>query len=192
MEIPKPGRRRSEASRHAILAATMGLLRETGYAAFTMDAVAARAGTGKQTIYRWWSSKGALALDALLEEANAQIPAPETGTLAGDLEAFLGATFRTLRGKKGLAPILQALMAEAQVDPPFREVFRRTLIEPRRALLADIFARFRCGRELSESERMALVDATYGAMWYRVLVGHASLDDAFAASLARRMAAATE
>ncbi len=170
----------------------MGLLRETGYAAFTMDAVAARAGTGKQTIYRWWPSKGALALDALLDEANAQIPAKETGSLAGDLEAFLGATFRTLRGKRGLAPILQALMAEAQVDPTFREVLRTTLIEPRRALLAEIFARFRPRRGLSEIDPMTAVDAVFGAMWYRLLVGHAPLDDAFAASLARRMAAAME
>jgi AcrR family transcriptional regulator len=185
---PKPGRRRSESSRQAILEATLGLLREMSYAAFTMDAVAARAGTGKQTIYRWWSCKGALVLDALLAEANAQIPAPETGSLAGDLEAFLRATFRALRGDKGLAPVLRALMVEAQVDPAFREVFRRALLEPRRALLAEVFSRG-CGpRKLPPAELQTLVDAIYGAMWYRLLVGHAPLDDAFARALAQQMA----
>src|SRR5690606_25306680 len=78
---PDP-RRRSERSRRAILDAARTLVAETGYPKLTIEAVAARAGVGKQTIYRWWPSKGALLLDAVLalsQTAEGDITLPDTG-----------------------------------------------------------------------------------------------------------------
>src|SRR5664280_3203110 len=65
--VLRPSRRR-ESSRRATLDAALALLRADGYGAMTIERIAARAGVGKQTIYRWWPSKGAVVFEALLED----------------------------------------------------------------------------------------------------------------------------
>src|SRR5687768_18186494 len=84
------GRRRSERSHHAILAATRELLLERGYAAVTIEGIAARAGVGKQTIYRWWPSKAALVLESYLAGQDAVPPPAEGKTAHDDIRALLG------------------------------------------------------------------------------------------------------
>lgn len=181
----RTGRKRSEASREAILDAALTLLREGGYGALTTDAIAAEAGVGKQTIYRWWSSKADVVLEAL-SELGRVVPVPDTGSLAGDLAQFLASTFRLLRGPKGSAPVLKGLMAEAQVNPEFAPRFA-AFIQSRREVLASIVRR---GGEAAPREAVeALVDMLYGAMWYRLLVGHARLDGRAADELAELAAA---
>src|SRR6202000_695497 len=88
---PAPrGRPRSARAHEAILKAAAGLLLEHGLAAVSMDAVAARAGVSKATIYRWWPTKETLALDALYTEWTAAAPVPkDTGSLRGDLNQLL-------------------------------------------------------------------------------------------------------
>src|SRR3954447_5915107 len=94
------GRKRSEEARVAILDAVLSLLREHAYADVSCETIAAQAGVGKQTIYRWWSNKADMVLDALREHARA-VTAPETGSLEGDVRAFFEATFRLVRGPRG-------------------------------------------------------------------------------------------
>jgi AcrR family transcriptional regulator len=65
---PRPGRKRSEESRLAILAAAFELIAEVGYAGLTIEGIAARSGTGKQTIYRWWPSKADVLMDAIAQD----------------------------------------------------------------------------------------------------------------------------
>ncbi|MEU7604799.1 TetR/AcrR family transcriptional regulator, partial [Streptomyces sp. NPDC041003] len=83
--------RRSDRSRRAILDAALTLVGEVGYNKLTIEAIAARAGVGKQTIYRWWPSKAAVLLDASLalagdaETEGGWTGFPDTGDLAGDL-----------------------------------------------------------------------------------------------------------
>ena len=90
-ETRKPGRpRTTPRADRAILEATLDLVGETGLAGLTVDAVAARAGVSKATIYRRWDSKEALVL-AAWHECGAQLPAPDTGSLRGDLEQLCGA-----------------------------------------------------------------------------------------------------
>src|SRR5487761_158291 len=91
MTEPAPrGRPRSARAHEAILKAAAGLLLERGLDAVSMDAVAARAGVSKATIYRWWPTKESLALDALYTEWNAVAPdLADTGSLRGDLIALL-------------------------------------------------------------------------------------------------------
>jgi AcrR family transcriptional regulator len=173
-------RTRSEESREAILDAALTLARKSGYGKVTVDALALAAGVGKQTIYRWWSSLGEVVLEALRAHARA-IPAPETGTLEGDLSAFLRVTFRLVRGPEGTAPILKGLMAEAQLDDRFAPRFA-DFVEERRDVLRTIVLRHVPSSRRSEVD--ATVDMLFGAMWYRMLVGHAPLDAAFAQTLA--------
>lgn len=173
-------RTRSETSRRAILEAALALAREHGYAGLTADALAAAAGVGKQTIYRWWKSLGEVVLDGLRESARS-VSAPETGSLEGDLTAFLRSTFRLQRGPNATEPILRGLIAEAQLDEAFAPKFRE-FIEARRAVLRSIVLRHVPASRAVEVE--ATVDMLFGAMWYRMLVGHGPLDTKFADTLA--------
>ena len=88
--------RRSERSRRAIYDAALALVGEVGYAKATVEGIAARAGVGKQTIYRWWPSKGAVLLEAFLDLSDQAARAaddgqgmheiPDTGDLEADLK----------------------------------------------------------------------------------------------------------
>ncbi|WP_326547504.1 TetR/AcrR family transcriptional regulator [Mycolicibacterium sp. ND9-15] len=95
-------RRRSEKSRSAIVTATKELLLERGFDGLSIEAVAARAGVGKQTIYRWWPSRPALVADVLLEDADKILrPVAHTDDLVADLSRWavnLAATLTTERG----------------------------------------------------------------------------------------------
>src|ERR1700729_2484647 len=88
-----PGRKRSEESRLAILGAAWELAGEAGFGGLTIEGIAARSGTGKQTVYRWWPSRADVLLDALATQADLHIPIPDAGSYAADLHEFLTATF---------------------------------------------------------------------------------------------------
>jgi AcrR family transcriptional regulator len=111
--------RRSERSRRAILTAALDLVEEAGYAKLSIEGIAARAGVGKQTIYRWWPSKGAVLLDALLalsEDQAGEVQAlPDTGDLEADLKAVLRATVAELIDPRYDGP-MRALSTEILHD----------------------------------------------------------------------------
>jgi AcrR family transcriptional regulator len=179
-----PGRKRSEEARRAILDVAVELLRTRGYGNVTVDDIAAQAGVGKQTIYRWWRSKADVVLEALADHASATIPVPDTGGLEGDLTAFLSSTFRALSGPQSLAAVMRGLMAQAQLDEEFADRFR-TYIEGRRGVLRSLLVRAVARGELApDVEVELLVDMLFGAMWYRLLLGHAPLGRRAAAALA--------
>lgn len=185
---PSRGRPRSDAAREAILAAALQLARARPLAEVSVDAIAAEAGVGKQTIYRWWTGKAAVLLEALGDFAEGEIPERDLGSLEADLRAFLTASFSA--AAVGVVPVLRALMAEAQRDPAFAAAFRSAFIERRRAAVHRLLARAAARGELGTGDRELLVDLVYGALWYRMLVGHAPLDARFARTLARAVARA--
>lgn len=113
---PAPtGRPRSEESRRAILEAVDDLLVEEGYAAMTMKGIAARAGVGKQTLYRWWSSKAEVLIEACIEDASAELVVDSHVTGAEAVADFLDAAYRFLEtAHAGIA--YRALLGEAQHD----------------------------------------------------------------------------
>ena len=97
-------RRRSEKSRVAIVTATRDLLLERGFDGTSIEAVAARAGVGKQTIYRWWPSRPALVADVLLEDADKIIASvTHTDDLVADLVRWVGKLAATLTTESGSA-----------------------------------------------------------------------------------------
>lgn len=177
----RPGRPRSEETRQRILAAAVDELQDRGYAALTVEGIAARAGAGKQTIYRWWSSKADVVLDAILEQAAARIPQPDTGSLDTDLVAFLEATFR----QRGQRPVLLGLMAQALLDPVFHDQFRDRFLFARRAALRVILQRASDRAEIaSEVDVELLLDVVFGVLWYRLMLDHAPLSEAAGRELA--------
>lgn len=181
------GRRRNEAARQAILDAALHLIGQADGAAVTVETIAAHAGVGKQTIYRWWPSKYAILLEVMTERARVEVPIPDTGTLAGDLEAFLTATFRGATSASTSA-LLRSVMAEAQRDPQAAEVLRE-FTGRRRAVLRQILDRGRTRSELPQDADLDLIaDQTYGLFWYRLLVGHAPLTTEVAVQLATSLA----
>ncbi|MFH9980401.1 TetR/AcrR family transcriptional regulator [Streptomyces sp. NPDC017179] len=134
--------RRSEKSRRAIYAAALALVAETGYPKTTIEAIAARAGVGKQTIYRWWPSKADVLMEAFLdlgEQAAARQGdaradrqpdgIPDTGDLAADLKTVLRATVDALFDPAFEAPA-RALAAEGLVNDQLGRQYVAKLLQP--------------------------------------------------------------
>jgi AcrR family transcriptional regulator len=184
----RPGRKRSEASRLAILTAAFGLVAELGYARLTIEGIAASSGVGKQTIYRWWPSKADVLLDALATKADLYVPVPDEGTYADDLREFLTASF-DLGRKQPVADALRALMAQAQIDTEFGERFRATFLQRRRDALSIILDRARTRGDLPPGASPdTIADIVFGVIWYRLLATHQPLDEQLADDLVATLA----
>ncbi|WP_411078761.1 TetR/AcrR family transcriptional regulator [Streptomyces sp. cmx-18-6] len=137
--------RRSDRSRRAIYDAALALVGEAGYPRTTIEGIAARAGVGKQTIYRWWPSKAAVLMEAFLDMAaraaeeagpgagGGEQGIPDTGDLAADLKLVLRATVDELNDPLMEAPT-RALTAEGIVDARLGAEFVEKLLDPQLAL----------------------------------------------------------
>lgn len=162
---PNSPRRRSEKSRTAIVTATRELLLERGFDGLTIEAVAARAGVGKQTIYRWWPTRPALVADVMLEDADSILTSVEhTGDLADDLVSWvrkLAATLTTARGSAMLRTLTVACMEHEDTAMRLRAGFSAPLHDSVRARLrAD-------GIDAATAESAA--DAIVGGVVYPIL-----------------------
>jgi len=124
------GRKRSEASRKAILDATYDLLKTVGFHQMSIEGVAARAGVGKATIYRWWNSKGVLAVEAFMEAVAPSIAFRETGSARADMERQMKILAEAYRGRTG--EIFTEMIGFSQCDPEMREAFFVGYLKPRR------------------------------------------------------------
>ncbi|MCX9190916.1 TetR family transcriptional regulator [Carbonactinospora thermoautotrophica] len=133
-----PGRPRSERAEKAIIEATLELLGEHGYAALAIEAIAAKAGVGKTTIYRRWPNKEELVLDAL---AATSVPLGELpGTsLRDDLIACVEYVRRS-RGSRSTR-LFPLMMLEGLNNPRLRERYETVVLEPRREVLRGVLRR---------------------------------------------------
>jgi AcrR family transcriptional regulator len=173
------GRPRSQEADRAIMAATVELLAAKGLAGMSIEEVAARAGVGKATIYRRWSSKGQLALDAFVESFREQQPLPDTGTLRGDLIAALRAWVRAVTGTS-MGRLLTGLIAEAQHDDELRAAWRDRVLEPLRSQHRIMLDRAIARGEIPASvDQEVVLDLFFGAAQHRLLLGHLPLTDDF-------------
>lgn len=173
------GRPRSVRAEAAVLEAAAELLLAQGLAAVSMDAIAARAGVSKATIYRWWPTKESLALDALFHDW-AGVPAVgDTGSLRGDLLKLLRPWVR-LASARPYGRVIAALLTEAQTDPEFASEYRARFVKPRREQGRAIFRRAIEGGEIPPGTKIEVaLDLLYGPIYHRLLHGHAPLDDRF-------------
>lgn len=178
-QIRMPGRRR-ESSRRAILDGALDLCREEGYGRLSIEGIAARAGVSKQTIYRWWPSKGAVLLEALEREAAVVATYPDTGHLLEDMRATLRQVVR-FHADPNLGPLLAALIAEAQQDAAVAPALLNRFMGPRRA---PIVKRLRAAQELGQLPRAlnveAVLEVLFGALFHRLLLRSGPLDDDYA------------
>lgn len=178
----KTGRPRSEKAREAILGATHALLHENDGKGLTIEAIARRAGVGKPTIYRWWPSLADIVLDALRSQADATIAIPQYASLHQCLQEFLRQSMQAIN--QGAGVHLRFLMAQAQTDQAFRKRFQELFVAKRRAVLRALLQKgVERGDIPPEQNLEILVDIIFGAMWYRLLTGHAPVDVAFADEL---------
>jgi AcrR family transcriptional regulator len=174
------GRPRSQEADRAILAAARQLLAEGGLAAMSFEEVAARSGVAKTTIYRRWTSRGALALDAFLTDFQAQQPLPDTGTLRGDLLAALRAWIRSVT-RTSAGPILAGLIAESQLDPELAVAWRERVVESLRRQHKIMLDRaVERGEIPAGTDQEVVLDLLFGAAYHRLLHGYQPLTDRFA------------
>jgi AcrR family transcriptional regulator len=165
--------RRSERSRRAILTAALDLVEEAGYAKLSIEGIAARAGVGKQTIYRWWPSKGAVLLDALLalseDQAGEVAPLPDTGDLEADLKLVLRATVDELTDPRYDEP-MRALATEMLHDEPLAAQCAERLDAPLRQVRIDRLRSAQRAGELPEALDLDLaLDVIWGPLAHRWL-----------------------
>jgi AcrR family transcriptional regulator len=153
----EPTRPRVEGEREAeILDCTVDLLIEHGYDRLTMDAVALRARASKATLYRRWSSKQSLVVDALIRSKRAPVNEEvDTGSLRGDLIA-------TYCGEGGMTRedntrLLAAVLTALHTDTEFAHEFRGRFLEPKISLNQRIYERAKERGELSPSCDLALL-----------------------------------
>ncbi|MFD1364796.1 TetR/AcrR family transcriptional regulator [Actinoplanes sichuanensis] len=174
--VPDPNRR-SERSRAAILAATLDLLHESGYADLTVEKIAARAGVGKQTIYRWWSGRGAVVLDALVDQIGPAGPPalPDTGDLEADLRLVVRAIVAELADPR-LSVTTRALTIETLTSETFAETMRDRLLRPQ---LDTIKERLR-GRVRDDVDLDQAVELLIGPMYHRWMMRTGPLTEAYA------------
>ena len=176
-EESRRGRPRSEQSRAAALRATSELLHEVGAQAMTTEEIAARSGVSKATIYKWWPNKYAVAVEAFLSEMMTESPDPNTGSAQEDLRSVLRGMLHFYSGPSGR--VFAQLVGEGQSDPFVQSELREHLVAPRRELIRAIWDRGAARGELrTDVDLEAAFDLLFGPLLYRLLIGHAPLDEA--------------
>lgn len=186
--VRKRGRPRAEETRIAILKAAYELLEEGGLSSFTIESVAARAGSAKTTIYRWWPSRESLAVAAFLAVALPEISFPDSGCTADDIKTQMQKVARVYRGKTGR--VVRDLVAAGNSDPRAAAAFVEGYVLQRRTAVREVLMRgIRNGEFDANLDVESAIDALYGAMFYRLLVGHGPIDEKFMASTAEMVLA---
>jgi AcrR family transcriptional regulator len=179
------GRKRDASRDPEILRAALDELAESGYERMTMDAVAARAGTGKATIYRRWPSKAQLVVDAIASTGRKAITGadlPDTGSLRGDLLAL--ADIGLGEENSGKLRILAGLISALPHHPDLAAIVGERLVAPRTALMRELLERAVARGEIAPGRDLSMMALTGPAMTvYRVMITSQPMDRAFYAAM---------
>jgi AcrR family transcriptional regulator len=200
LTTPDP-KRRNEHSRRAILDAAVALISDLGYEQTSIEAIAKRAGVGKQTIYRWWPSKGAVALEALDESLGTVVDFADTGDIVQDLRTHMAGVTNLLNSTR-LGPVVQGLISAAQSDPAISLAHLEKVIEPANTFWLARIARAQASGEIrADVDPQTLIEMLFGAMYFRLLVNtrpsepeqiDAALDIAFQGLVPKRKLAGSK
>ncbi len=167
-----PGRRRSDRAHRAVLAAAAQLLERDGWHALTIEAIAKQAGVSKATIYRWWPSKAAVLMDALLVASDELADFPDTGDAVQDIRLQLRSIIHLFTQTSAGRGLL-TLIAESQHDPQLAAALSHRVIAHRRSAATAVLKRGqRRGNLRADLDPAIAIDAIYGAIYYRLLVSH--------------------
>jgi AcrR family transcriptional regulator len=167
-----------------VLDAARELFEAGGYAAATIDAVAARSGVAKTTIYRRWPNRASLLVEVLVEVHTAAVPLPAGGNPA---RALLGELRDGAAAANGLTgKLMTALVGEAQHDPEVRAELLEGLFFPRRGTTARVIRRAQeTGAIRPDVPPDIAADLLFGPFFYRMLVRHDVVSEAFMAQVFR-------
>lgn len=175
------GRPRSETARQAILEATKTLLETTTVRDLTIEAIARKAGVGKTTIYRWWSSKAAVVIDTL-EASAPRARLTDCKSVTAAISEQVGLLIEQYHGPYGR--IMAELIAEGQANPGVLAAFRERFLMRRRAVARDLIEYGKAIGEFDPNiDTDIACDMIYGSLYYRLLIGHLPLDQVFAEAL---------
>jgi len=162
------------------LKAAYELCLQQGYARLTIEGIAARAGVGKQTIYRWWPSKGAVLLDVFVDQIVTRLDAASTGSPLDDLRRRVQATAEVLADTT-IGPHIAGLIGDAQGDPALAKELHERLVAPARAQHRELIRTAQERGELRAGVDVDLMaDAVPAPLWFRLLVTKAQLSPEFA------------
>ena len=179
-----PGRPRSEEARRAIFRSTLKLLQHAGFPDLTIEAIAADAGVGKATVYRWWPNKGALVVEAFASSTEHKLHFPDTGSVYQDISLQMKQVVAIFRGRRGR--IVAALVGGGQFDPELLEAFRERFLWPRRQ---EAYKTLRRGIERGELPRNLdldlVLDILYGSIYMRFLIRHTELSESYVEQVCR-------
>jgi AcrR family transcriptional regulator len=178
-EIRTRGRPRSTEARTAILDAALHLLQTGEPKALTMESIAAEARVSKATLYRWWKSPSAIALEGFLEAVSPQIAWPESPTLR---EALIGQATLLIRllTETSYGCTVRRVLADGQTNDELREAFVEKFLLPRRAAAEEVMVRAQERGELRRDiEFRTVLDMIYGPVYLRLLTRYAPLDVPF-------------
>jgi AcrR family transcriptional regulator len=178
----RPGRPRDARADQAILDAAVEVLAEHGPSGFTVDAVAARAGVGKATVYRRWPSRGALLLDTAHHRIGLEPSDADTGVLADDLVAILVDLGRKMR-ETHAGRVLAVVMSEAAVNPEMRPVLASFAADRRRLPTAIVERGVARGELPPDTDVELVLDVLAGTIFFRVLLSDSPVDEPVVRSL---------
>jgi AcrR family transcriptional regulator len=165
-----PGRKRNEAARQAILRTAYEILAAEGYGGFTIERLAARSGAAKTTIYRWWPSKGVLAIESFLPVYERGTPIPHSKSAVQDLKAHMRLQAKLWDGSDGR--ILMELIAAGESDPAMKKVHRDRILIPRREAVGRMLRRgIEQGEFRMDVDIETATDALYGPYYACILAG---------------------
>jgi AcrR family transcriptional regulator len=169
---PRRGRgRRPAAEVRAEVLHTVGeLLLSEGMADFTIERVARLSGASKTTIYKWWPTKGALALDGYFHAVRPALVFPDTGDIRADIStqfmSFIHIITETPAGK-----LLAQLIGESQTDEELGKAYRALYSSGRRQIASDrLRAAQRAGQIRDDVDVRVVIDQLWGAVYHRLLI----------------------
>jgi AcrR family transcriptional regulator len=178
LEARRPGRPRSPECDQAILDAALEEYGAHGFDGMSVDAVAARAGVSKATIYRRFESKLELVTAAMYHVAEARKPTPDTGSLLGDLDVLLH-NLVELAQDKTLGCNVRMMVADGVRNPELGRVHEE-FVRHRRTGLVTVFERAIARGELrADIDPQVAADVLTGPVFYRHLMSHMPMDDAY-------------
>ncbi|MEH2139040.1 TetR/AcrR family transcriptional regulator [Nostoc sp.] len=162
------GRPRSIHADQAILQATLDLLAEVGYQSMSIEAIASRAGVGKTTIYRRYTSKEELVADAI-ENLRNDLTLPNTGSFWGDMDILINHAAQKIDSPLG-RQTLALIVSTASSNPQFAEVYWTKYTKVRREALSKVLKRAKSRGEIHKDADIELViDLLSGSLYYALI-----------------------
>ncbi|MFF2014582.1 TetR/AcrR family transcriptional regulator [Paenibacillus sp. NPDC058177] len=174
---------RSQRAHDAALLAASELLEEGGLPAATVDAISERSGVSKATLYKHWPNRTAIAAEAFGQQMAEAIPLPDTGTAVGDFTEQVRLVSLFYASHAGT--IFAQLLADGVFNPESGAFFREFFLSGRRAAIRELWERALARGEVKANiDVETATDILFGPLIFRLMSGHAPLNDEEAANIA--------